>query len=554
MSFAADEALRGRILDAAAELFAVHGYSGTKVGMVAKAAGTKPAIVRRITGGRSQLFEQVMAQRVTSNVAQRLAAAAQDPSAVPPLAVLLAAGQEVFTAPELSWDILELEALTRAQLDGELRTIETERIEQRWQNSASLIAQVRSAGGLDDDVSDLAVAHFMIALSAGLALMDPVLGHRPTVAQWNALIARIGTAVAPQEFLLNPVHVARHRWRVRVDIPDRPGGVARLIRALAALHVYAIGFYVIGSKDDYRTVDLAISAPEHVSADALRAAAGAAGRTIYVRGGSEDDAIDLPTRVLDGAASLINDPSWAPLAAAILVEADEVTVVSATEGSDDRPDTLRLQWTANQHVVLRRDWAPFAKAERTRASAFLRLSAAIAESQGVRDPWIFYGDVHGRSVRMRLAQPADSDAVAAMHERCSDQSKYQRYFSVVEWRDVQLHRLAGGHRGATLVVLDEDDTIVGLGNVFPDEPGDGSTAEIAMIIEDDQQGRGIGSILLNQMINMARLLGFSEVVASVLADNNGMLRLLATSGLEWVTSIESGVRTMRARLPKRSVN
>jgi RimJ/RimL family protein N-acetyltransferase len=517
--------------------------------MVAKEAGTTVANVRRLTGGRSQLFEEVMAQRVTSSVAERIAAAAQDPSAIPPLAVVLAAAQEVFAAPEKSWDILELEALTRAHLDDELRAISEPRIEQRWRNTKALIDQVRSSGGLDDDVPDRAVAHLLLAMSAGLAIIDPVMSNKPTLAQWNALMARIGTAMAPQEFLLSPEHDARDRWRLRVDVPDRPGGVARLIRALGALHTYAIALYVIGAKDDYRTIDIAITAPRYVTAQALSATAAAVGRNVYIRTGAPDDSIDLPTRVLDGAANLIKDPSWAPLAAAILVEADEVTVVDATEGSDDRRDTMRLQWTANQHVVLRREWAPFARAERTRASALLRLSAAIAESLGAGTPWIFEGDVKGRLIRIRLAHPGDADAVALMHERCSDQSKYQRYFSVVQWRDVQLHRLSGGHRGATLVVLDEHDTVIGLGNVFPDEPDDGSTAEIAMIIEDAQQGHGIGSLLLNQIISMAQLLGFTALVATVLADNEGMLALLAKSGLDWSSEVESGVRTMHARLP-----
>lgn len=545
-----EEKLHARILDAAAELFALHGYSGTKVGMVAKKAGTSAATVRRISGGRAQLFEQVMEQRVTSSVAQRVAAAARNPSAVPPLAVVLAAAQEVFTSPGASWDVLELEALTRAHVNGELRDIETARITDRWHNTMTLIQHVRANGGLDVDVSDRATAHLLLAMSVGLSMLDPVLADvRPTVGQWNALMARVGTSLAPSEFLLDPEHEAHTRWRVRVDAPDRPGGVARLIRAMSALHVYVVGVYVIGKRDGYRTVDLALTAPEHVDADAIRATARAVGREVYVRHGSAEDAIDLPTRVLDVAANLITDPSWAPLAAAILVEADEVMVVNATEGSDDHPDTMRLQWTADQHVVLRRAWAPFARAERTRASALLRLSAAIAESMGLGDPWIFDGEVKGHHVRIRLAQPGDAEAVARMHDRCSDQSKYQRYFAVVQWRDVQLRRLAGGHRGATLVVVDDHDTIIGLGNVFPNEPDDEASAEIALMIEDAWQGRGIGTLLLGHMIDMAQLLGFTEVVASVLADNHGMLRLLETSGLTWSSHIDAGVRTMRAPLP-----
>ncbi|MDQ1248615.1 MAG: family N-acetyltransferase [Actinomycetota bacterium] len=548
---AKDERLRQRILDAAADTFALHGYSGTKVSMVARAAGTSAATVRRLTGGRSDLFQAVMAQRVSSSVAERIAAAAEDPAAVPPLAVILAAAQEVFVEPAASWDILELEALTRAHVNGELRDIEASRIHRRWHNTMVLIQQVRTNGGLDVDVSDKATAHLLLAMSVGLSMLDPVLtDERPTVGQWNALMARVGTSMSPPEFLLDPDHEARARWRVRVDVPDRPGGVARLIRAVSALHVYAVGVYVIGTHGGYRTVDLAITAPEHVAGDAICAMARSVGREVYVRPGSADDAIDLPTRVLDVATNLVGDPSWAPLAAAMLVEADEVTVVSATQGSDDSPDTMRLQWTADQHVVLRRAWAPFARAERSRASALLRLSAALAESLDVGSMWIFDGDVRGQHLRIRLAQPGDAEAVARLHDRCSDQSKHQRYFAVVRWPDLQLRRLAGGHRGASLVVLDADDTIVGLGNVFPNEPGDPHTAEIAMIVEDAQQGRGVGALLLSHMIDMARLMGFDELIASVLADNRGMLHLLEKSGLDWTSHVADGVRTMTAPLPR----
>jgi len=54
------------------------------------------------------------------------------------------------------------------------------------------------------------------------------------------------------------------------------------------------------------------------------------------------------------------------------VEADHFEVTDAGQGQDDDADVLRLQWTADQHVVLQRGWAPFARAETTRASALLR--------------------------------------------------------------------------------------------------------------------------------------------------------------------------------------
>jgi AcrR family transcriptional regulator/RimJ/RimL family protein N-acetyltransferase len=546
-SSADDDQLRRRVIDAAAELFAEFGFSGTKVAMVAKRAGVDARTVRRLTGGRAELFDQVMASKVISTAAERVAAAASDPGAAPPLAVILAAAQEVFSAPERSWDVLELEALTRAQLDEDLRTIEAARIQRRWDNTRALISQVRANGGLDPDLADNAVVHFALALSAGLAMLDPVLPSRPTLGQWNTLMARIGASLAPHELLLAPDHQAGTPWRVRVDVPDRPGAVARLIRALATLHAYTVALYVIGSDEGYRTIDVALTAPHGVTPAALRAVAMSAGRNGHVMPGSLDDALDLPTRILDAATELVTNPGWAPLAAAALVEADEVEVADATEGQDDRVDVLRLQWTTDRHVVLQRDWAPFARAERTRASALLRLSAAIASLTG-ESPYGWVEPITDGTVGIRLARPEDSDAVAAMHERCSERSRYQRYFSVVEWRDVQLRRLSGGHRGATLVVTSDDDTIIGLGNVFPDEPGDSNAAEIALIVEDAYQGRGVGRQLLTRMLDLALHLGFGEVVAVVLADNGGMLHLLRSTGLQWTSGIQSGVTTMRAPL------
>ena len=234
------------------------------------------------------------------------------------------------------------------------------------------------------------------------------------------------------------------------------------------------------------------------------------------------------------------------------MEADEVEVTDATEGEDDGPDVMRLQWTPDQHVVLQRSWAPFAAAERTRASAFLRLSAAIASAMGSEDAATWVEPIKGGHVWIRLARPEDSDAVAAMHDRCSERSRYQRYFSLADWRGVRLQRLSGGHRGATLVVMSEDGAIVGLGNVFPDPPEGSGAAEIALIVEDDFQGRGVGRKLLQVLIYFAMRLGFSAVVASVLAENKGMLRLLESSGLNWTTHVEESVAEMRAPLPIRS--
>lgn len=546
-----EQQIRASILDAAARLFAQYGFSGTKVGMIAKQAGVSAQTVRRLTGGRAELFEEVITARAHSSAAAAVAAAVHEPGASPPLAVMLAVAQDVFEQPAKSWDVLELEALTRSQVDEQVRQIEVERIGLRRENAAKLVAQIRAMGGLDDDISDDVVVIMTMAMSVGLAMLDPVLEDKPAVRQWNTLMAKLGAAMVPQDLNLDSEHGIGRPWRVRLDIPNKPGSLARLVRMLGALHAFTVAVGVVGDADGYRTIDAALIAPHGVTEDVLRAAALAVGRNVHVGHGSSQDAEDLPTRVLDAATSMVARPDLAPLAAGELVEADAVEITEATEGEDDSPDVLRLQWTPEQHVVLQRSWAPFADAERGRASAFLRLSSAIAAATGNEEASGWVERVKGGTVWIRLARPEDADAVAEMHERCSEKSRYQRYFSLADWHGIRLHRLSGGHRGATLVVMSEDGQIVGLGNVFPDSSEGEGAAEIAMIIEDAYQGRGVGKKLLQTLIYLAIRLGFTDVVASVLAENKGMIRLLQASGLHWTTEFDDGVAQMRAALPAR---
>jgi AcrR family transcriptional regulator/RimJ/RimL family protein N-acetyltransferase len=546
-----DDERRQRIFDAAAELFAENGYSGTKLQMVAARARVTARTVTRLSGGRAQLFGEVLAAKLSSQAADRIAAAAAHPESGPPLAVLLEAAGEIFAAPQRSWNVLELEALTRAHRDEDIRALESARVHERWANMKTVTEQTRKAGGIDADIDDGAFVHFALALSVGLAMVQPVVDQEPSQESWNALMARIGSAFAPAELALGNEHQNRLPWRLRIDIPDHPGGLALLVRALSTLHAHVVATSVLASGEGTRTIDLAVTVPEKVSADTLLAAAMAAGSNGHVTEGSPDDGLDLPTRVLDGATELVTNPGSAPLSAATLVEADRFEVTSATEGEDDAADVLRLQWTADRHVVLHRDWAPFARAEKTRASALLRLAAALSRMAGDADALGWVAPIKGdETVWIRLARPEDADAVAAMHERCSEQTRYRRYLTgVSEWRDISLSHLAGGHRGATLVVMNQEGAIVSLGNVFPNAPDDSHAAEIALIVEDDYQGRGIGTRLLRHMLELAERIGFREVVAVVLAQNHEMLHVLEATSLDWTRKVEEAVLTMRAPLP-----
>ena len=97
--------------------------------------------------------------------------------------------------------------------------------------------------------------------------------------------------------------------------------------------------------------------------------------------------------------------------------------------------------------------------------------------------------------------------------------------------------------------MSEEGDIVGLGNVFPAAPDDGHAAEIAVIVEDAYQGRGIGARLVRHMLELAERIGFQEVVAIVLAQNAEMRQVLEATRLDWTHDLDDGVLTMRAALP-----
>lgn len=214
-----DVDLRARILDVAAKLFAENGYGGTKLQMVAGRAGVTTRTVRRLTGDLTQLFGEVITDKLTSDAADRIAAAAAEPGTEPPLAVLLQAAGEIFAAPGRSWNVLEVEALIQAHRDDSIRALESARMDMRRANLKTVTEQTRRAGGIDDDIDDRALVHFAVALSAGLALLHPVTGQKPSQASWNALMARIGASVAPQELLLRAEHEVRTPWPCGAGLP-----------------------------------------------------------------------------------------------------------------------------------------------------------------------------------------------------------------------------------------------------------------------------------------------------------------------------------------------
>ena len=448
------------------------------------------------------------------------------------------------------WDVIELQATALAPFDDQLAQVVRERVAMRWDAARTVVRQLRGEGGVDSTIDDDAATLHLLAVGAGLALLDGLTPRPVEAAAWVRLTSRLLESLAAIDPRGRDYDGATRPWRIRVVAPATPAATARVLRVLALIGAEVITLFTHAQDDGTQLIDLICSAPTALERDDLTRALATAGHRVLAAPGVPEDEHDLIARVLDAAAELVEHPERAPRAAAELVLADSWTVEPATEGDDAASDVMRLQWTPDHHVVLHRDGAPFAAVERARASALLRLVDAVASAPAGAGGfgWVEYLR-DGTQVVIRLARPEDAEGVADMHARSSEATRYQRYFTPhTDWREDQLRRVAGGHRGATLVAVNWRGDIVGLGNVFPDRPEETSTAEIAVIVEDAWQGRGLGGRLLQHLVDLARRQGFDEVLALVLASNTGMVRLLERLDLDWTRSTDPDLGASIVRL------
>jgi acyl-CoA synthetase (NDP forming)/GNAT superfamily N-acetyltransferase len=165
-------------------------------------------------------------------------------------------------------------------------------------------------------------------------------------------------------------------------------------------------------------------------------------------------------------------------------------------------------------------------------------------------PDAFESDVllaDGGVVRLRPITPKDAPLEVDFIRRVGPQSMYQRFFHAK--KDLTPEELRYfttvdyDERMAFVALHGEEMVAVGRYDVSSGKtaPDGGRVAEVAFLVQDDHQGRGIGSILLQHLTAYARSRGITEFEAFVLADNFGMMRLFRSSGYTVSRSLDEDV-------------
>ncbi|MGW7412274.1 bifunctional acetate--CoA ligase family protein/GNAT family N-acetyltransferase [Streptomyces sp. NPDC054863] len=156
----------------------------------------------------------------------------------------------------------------------------------------------------------------------------------------------------------------------------------------------------------------------------------------------------------------------------------------------------------------------------------------------------------GGTARIRPITTEDAERLVSFYEQVSDESKYYRFFAPyprLSAKDV--HRFThhdyvdrvglAATVGGEFIATVRYDRINADG--LPASGPDADQAEVAFLVQDAHQGRGVASALLEHIGAVARERGIRRFVAEVLPANSKMIKVFTDAGYQQKRSFEDGV-------------
>ncbi len=150
----------------------------------------------------------------------------------------------------------------------------------------------------------------------------------------------------------------------------------------------------------------------------------------------------------------------------------------------------------------------------------------------------------GTDVFFRPVMPTDESLMQDLYYSLSEESIYYRFFTgaaVMPHARVQHFTTIDYQTELAIVAVageEDHEEIVAVGRYIL-EP-DTNTAEVAFLVRDDWQRKGIGTWLQDHLIDIARRRGITALKARTLADNTAVLRLVHKSGVTIESTPEEG--------------
>jgi len=146
----------------------------------------------------------------------------------------------------------------------------------------------------------------------------------------------------------------------------------------------------------------------------------------------------------------------------------------------------------------------------------------------------------GTRVNIRPIRPEDEPLMVEFHHRLSERSVYFRYFHLLNLSQRTAHErltrmcFIDYDRGMALVAERENPDggheLLGIGRLT--RVHGTADAEMAVLVSDDFQGRGLGSELIAQLIKIAKQEKIGRITADILAENRSMQRVCERLGFQ----------------------
>lgn len=159
----------------------------------------------------------------------------------------------------------------------------------------------------------------------------------------------------------------------------------------------------------------------------------------------------------------------------------------------------------------------------------------------------------GRTVELRPIRGEDAPAHAAFSGRLSPEAIRYRFFSprstFTQHQLAQFTQIDYAREMAFIASsknAEGEDQTLGVVRTWTDP--DNISAEFAILIEDSMRGEGLGSMLMQKMIDYTRQRGTLEIRGTVLPDNRPMLRLASKLGFSKRYSQEQEAEVVSLRL------
>jgi GNAT superfamily N-acetyltransferase len=160
---------------------------------------------------------------------------------------------------------------------------------------------------------------------------------------------------------------------------------------------------------------------------------------------------------------------------------------------------------------------------------------------------------------LRALRDSDRSELIDLFNRCSPESIRFRFLRLItSLPDSLLDQLVAvdGSKHVAIVVIKRVDTkerVVAIGRYFAlDERPE--VAEVAFLVEDQMQKKGIGTILLDTLAEIARLHNITRFSADVLADNRTMLSVFRKAGYALSSSVSYGVTHLEFSILSNELN